>query len=353
MPVKLGPHAITPTAAGYLWAGRANITKQAFGVYVLRSAQSGAITVCRPIHALRTDSGAEAARDILRRLDSWGGYQPSYVELWNENEAGQRLGQGLERRVQLTAEAVQILHAAGIRVAGFSFSTGVPEPDDWAYIRANGFCGVDAIALHEYWGNQGFSTWNALRYRRVHDWLGGSHPPFIVTECGRDAVEGGAPGWRISGISGEAYVNELLAYDAHLSADAYVLGATVFTTGGFDTGWGNFDVDELVGLIIGTGPPPTRYSCVDGICVPDPGGPYATLAQCQAACVPPGQATAGFPWALFVGLGMGAVGAAVLLSEYLGVTPEIEMHLRPGYRLTDVQEIDEDQPVPPGYQIVG
>ena len=323
MPNKLGPHGLVTTNGGLLWASRANIAKQAFGIDLLRSAQAGAITVCRPIHMLRTDSGAEAARDIMRKLDEWGGYRPSYVELWNEaDELGQTLrptddchgGLGkatLDYRLALTREATQVLHANGIRVAGFSFSTGCPQPEDWLYLKSQGFGGVDAIALHEYWGNQGFSTWNALRYRRVHDWLAGRHPPLIVTECGRDAVEGGTPGWKLGGISGTQYVNEQLAYDAELSRDPYVLGATVFTTGGAPSGWGNFDVDDLVPLIIGGGGPP------------GPGGGNLGLV-----------------------LGLLAMSATglILLARLTKAGGQLQV--------TDLRELRPGEPVPPGYQII-
>jgi len=354
MPIKLGPQIYGVTDAGLLWARRANCTKQIFGTNALPHAQSGAITICRPIWRLRTDSGAEAARDIIRALDRWGGYRPSYVELWNESdEVGQRLGSGLERRVQLHEEAVPILHANGIRVAGFSFSTGNPgagwpgDTPDWEYLQSHGYAGVDAIALHAYWGNQRFTEGHALRHRRAHAITGGNHPPFLITECGRDAVEGGSPGWRLSGISGEQYVSELLAYDTELGHDPYVIGATVFTTGGFEHGWGNFDVDELVPAIIGTGPPPTRYSCSNGVCYANANGPYASLAECQAACQPGPQPTGGISLSLLFGLSLGAVGAGILLAEYLGVQPEIVM------RVSDVRELEEGQPIPPGYVIIG
>jgi len=315
VPNKLGPHGLATTGPGLLWASRANCVKQAFGVDLLRNAQAGALRVCRPIWRLRVDSGAEAARDIIRLYDSWD-YRPPITELWNEgDEVGQRLGNGLERRVQLTAEAVAIMHANGLKVAGFSFSTGVPEPADWAYVKSQGFAGVDYLAIHEYWGPEGFSTWNALRYRRVHEWLGGSHPPFIVTECGRDAVEGGTSGWKLAGITGAQYVNELLAYDAQLSADPYVLGATVFTTGGgYD--WGNFDVDDLVPLIIGSVPPPP----------------------------PPGPGDQG---GLALVLGVLALSTAGLLLLTRLTTEGGEL------RVTDLRELNPGEPIPPGYTVIG
>ena len=236
------------------WARVTPIVKQAFGVGALRVAPDGAVKICRPIWHLRTDSGVEAAREILRQYDAWG-YRPPITEFWNEgDEIGQRLGNGLERRVELMAEAVQVFHANNLQVAGFSFSVGNPEAEDWQYVREHGFAGVDYLAVHEYWGPDVNSTWNPLRHRRVHSWLGGVHPPFVITECGRDAVEGGQPGWLRCGISAEQYLTELIAYDYAIQQDPYVIGATVFTAGAAGAEWRYFDVDTLVPAILGTGP---------------------------------------------------------------------------------------------------
>ena len=106
---------------------------------------------------------------------------------------------------------------------------------------------------------------------------------------------------------------------------------------------------------LGTGPPPPppRYTCINGECVADASGEYGSLNECLATCQPPGQATAGIPWALLLGLAMGAAGFAVLAAARLGITPELEVVLSPGQRVVDVREINEGEPVPPGYRVVG
>jgi hypothetical protein len=148
--------------------------------------------------------------------------------------------------------ATRELHKAGYKVAGFSFSTGNPEPEVWRFLKNTGFAGVDAIALHEYWAKQGFSTWNALRYRRVHDWLGGNHPPFVITECGRDAIAGeggeGKPGWKLQGVSREDYAKELVSFSYQLEQDPYVIGAVVYTFGPW-VDFAGFDSEEIALLM--------------------------------------------------------------------------------------------------------
>jgi len=263
---KIGPHVLSNTAPALAWASQAPVVKQFERADALRAAPANALKVCRPIWHLRTDSGVEAARDIIRLYDSWG-YRPPITEFWNEgDEIGQHLGSGLERRVELTAEAVGVFHANNLQVAGFSFSVANGSEADWHYIRDHGFAGADYIALHEYWGNHGFTLDCALRHRRVHEWLGGVHPPIIITECGRDWIpEEGTfvGGWIAQGISAEQYLQELIAYDYALLQDSYVRGGTPFTAGAAgDPQWKYFDVDTLVPAILGAGPieEPVRLS---------------------------------------------------------------------------------------------
>lgn len=245
---KLGPHVIEITNNALQFASQAPTVLQIDGTAALQQARPGATTIFRHFFPVQNiyQSGRDAAAEVLVAL---GGYRPSYVVGFNE--IAQRLGNGLERYVEWHWEFTDLMHANGQPVAGFSFSTGNPEADDWRYLQSQGFGGCDAIAKHEYWGNQGFSTWNALRYRRAHDWMGGNHPPFIITECGRDAVEGSSAGWKISGVSAAQYVQELIAYDGEISLDPYVLGATVFTAGAPAGDWVNFDVDGIYQDILG------------------------------------------------------------------------------------------------------
>jgi hypothetical protein len=65
-------------------------------------------------------------------------------------------------------------------------------------------------------------------------------------------AEGGSPGWKLSGLSGEEYVALIVAYNAELAKLPYVIGATLYTAGPYP---GNpsqtpYGADELVDQII-------------------------------------------------------------------------------------------------------
>ncbi len=255
--MKLGPHIIRATGPALEWARRANIVKTIDDPMPLTIAPAHAIRVFRRYFPDQDGIAAQGGEAIARAIiDSLRGYNHPklYVELLNE---WRQFRDNIEFHADVVEAATGVLHAAGYKVAGFSFSTGNPEPDVWHYLQSRGFCGVDALSIHEYWAFAGFTTWNALRYRRVHEWLRGQHPPIIITECGRDAVGGeggeGKPGWKVQGVPPEQYVGELLAYAAELARDHYVLGATVFTNGPYED-FAAFDVDELVPRILALAP---------------------------------------------------------------------------------------------------
>ncbi|MDE3077199.1 MAG: hypothetical protein KGJ86_17415, partial [Chloroflexota bacterium] len=222
--MKLGPHVIQTTAAALAWAARAPTVKQLDGTAALRLALSGAMTIYRrywpdDVQNRRIAAGAvdETVQDILEGLE---GFRPSYVELFNE--VAQLLGAGLEEHADFVTGAADRLHRQGLKVLAFSFSTGNPGPGEWQYLRSRGFCGADAVGLHEYWGAAGLTPWHGLRHRLAHQWTAGQHPPFVVTECGRDAVDGGGGGWLSSNLEASQYLAELAAYDAAVSQDPYV-----------------------------------------------------------------------------------------------------------------------------------
>lgn len=246
----MGPHILNSTAQALAWAGRAGIVKS-LNAQALRSAQAGAVTVFRCYFTDQEQDAANAQYSVNKILGQLGGFRPTYVSLYNEWR--QKVGQGLESHVDFVSQCVPLLHSQGIKVAAYDFSTGNPEMTDWQYLQSRGYGGADAIGIHEYWPGQtgNFSTWNALRYRRAHQAVGGNHPPFIITECGADAVEGGSPGWKLSGISGSQYVSQLLAYKAQTEQDGYVIGCTPFTAGASGTQWGAFDTDEISDQISG------------------------------------------------------------------------------------------------------
>src|SRR3990167_2270404 len=128
----IGSHVLRRTDATMRWALHTKIIKQAFGADVLKEAKQlnpSITTICRPIWMLTTNA-IQAANSIISKYNEWN-FIPDYTELWNESdELGQNLHIGLERRLELHQIAVPILVAAGIKVAGFSFSVGQPQQAD-------------------------------------------------------------------------------------------------------------------------------------------------------------------------------------------------------------------------------
>lgn len=150
-------------------------------------------------------------------------------------------------------ERLRLMHAGGRRTAVGSWSVGVPDIPVWATyapvlaaMDAN-----DAIALHEYWSD-GYdlnNPWHVGRWRLVPEL---DNTKIVVTECGRDRVEGrGYSGWHLDPhLTAGAYLDELRAYGALLDAEPRVLGATVFTAGQItDAQWQPFEVNSIAAQI--------------------------------------------------------------------------------------------------------
>ncbi|HEX7593419.1 MAG TPA: hypothetical protein VF429_04535, partial [Anaerolineae bacterium] len=140
----------------------------------------------------------------------------------------------------------QLMHAQGERVAGFSWSTGNPVPDQLAWLApylVDAAAAVDAHAFHEYysmWG--GTKDWGG--YRAFERALPpNARKPVVITEAGLD--ENGQPsGGFIGRLSNADYVNLLKQYDQVLLQDPYVLGATIFQWG--DGAWPSFDLTPVI-----------------------------------------------------------------------------------------------------------
>lgn len=254
MITRLGPHAILPTEEAVAWARVAPVVKSLDRTAALQQAAPAALRVFRRYwseadqDAILTARDADrVVREIVAALDGYR-HPNLYVEVLNEVPSGRR-----DQYVALLRLVVPRLHAALVKVAGPSWSTGAYEQVDWDAFRAAGWCGLDAVALHAYWGNQGFTQWHALRYRTYWRPDQGDPGVLIVSECGRDKVEGGRGGWVADGLSEDAAVAELVAYDAEAARDRRVY-ATPFT-GGPTPDWRTFTTDPLSSrLIAATGP---------------------------------------------------------------------------------------------------
>ncbi len=250
---KLGPHvqfAPNLTNAEWAWVRQANIVKSMDYTAPLALAKPGAITIFRAFAEYQETYTPRAFFDLtLHRLQ---GFRPTYIEGLNEFQA--KAEYGLAQYILWMREFVQLAHASGYKVAGFSFPTGCPEPSDWLMLQDVDFAGIDTISIHAYWGGRGLTIHNALRHRQVHTWLSGNHPPFIITECGRDALEGyeaisgvrdAAPGWKLQAVQADVYLNELATFSKEIEQDDYILGATAFTIAPSEWKWSQFGLDEL------------------------------------------------------------------------------------------------------------
>ena len=162
------------------------------------------------------------------------------------------------------------LHAVGASVVVGNFSVGTPDFPAWtAYKPMLAAMGTrDYVGLHEYWADWEslHNTYHVRRFLRVPELAG---KRLVITECGRDVVEGrGQPGWKRSNISEEDYLAELAELGRLYDACPQVVGACVFTVGGF--GWGDFDVSGLWPHVVAeyaepepVEPPAERWEFVD------------------------------------------------------------------------------------------
>lgn len=142
------------------------------------------------------------------------------------------------------------LHQQGRNVALLCPSVGQYEPEIWEQLRpiAQEMTMNDVIVVHEYWA---FWTniddpgrWFCGRWTKT-EWL--HNVPIIVTEIGRDQISGqGWSGWKLLGISAEAYLEEIDEYHTRwLAPFPNVIGGTIFTVGN-DSKWRNYDVSQRV-----------------------------------------------------------------------------------------------------------
>ena len=166
-------------------------------------------------------------------------------------------------------ERLRLMHGLARRCAVGSWSVGIPDIPVWAtYTPVLGaMVAGDAVALHEYWSDaiDLANQWHVGRWRLVPKLRG---VPIVVTECGRDFVEGrGWSGWKLDpNCNANAYLAELRGYGTILDGAPNVLGATVFTAGQIvDPKWAPFEVNSIAAIIAAEStqaatPAPTPYT---------------------------------------------------------------------------------------------
>jgi hypothetical protein len=237
------------TPAALTWSRRAGIVKAVDRIDALVAAPDEAIRIFRQSYANEMDT-TDPLGTVNKIVQGLKGYwhRNLFVQVWC----------GAHPTLTQLKQAVTLCHLNNLKTVGSSWFTGDYTQQDWDAATA---AGVDAYGPQAYWGNLGFTISHALRYRSF--WRVGQ-APVLLLEVGRDKIEQGNAGWKISGVTTEQYALELEAYDAEISKDSYILGATPFTSGA-TKGWENFDMDPVSPLLPSGGlpvptPPPTYSS---------------------------------------------------------------------------------------------
>lgn len=151
---------------------------------------------------------------------------------------------------------LRLMHADGYHAVVGNWSVGTPDLPVWAIYRRvlDAMWPTDYVGLHSYWSDHADidNPWHCARWQFVPELAGRQ---IVVTECGRDVVEGrGQAGWRKS-CNAEEYLADLRKYNALLERYPNVVGACVFT-GGNVQAWEDFDVNDLWPRVVeGYGPP--------------------------------------------------------------------------------------------------
>ena len=224
----------------------------------------------------------------------------AYVDYWEiVNEQDPQGAEGHEVMARFFINAMDIAENWGLKLALFSYSMGVPEPDEWDAIAETGVfekaaSGRHSISLHEY-GQMPTDIGSLLgRYEALTDILKARRLsiPIYITEYAPDAWTlgnatsiikafesrsrnvsykeyeaaqfmlsmpnrtkysiadgmGTALGMRIAGVEAalmasftdDQLMSQVAQYDALVAQNPYIAGINIFTVGGFGS-WPQFD----------------------------------------------------------------------------------------------------------------
>ena len=160
---------------------------------------------------------------------------------------------------------MRLMHTVGLRSVVGNWSVGTPDLPVWQMYRPllaemRGDVDGDIVGLHQYWADYADigNRWHCGRWIMVPELAG---KQLVVTECGRDRVEGkGQPGWQLS-CDAATYMGDLRAYGRLLDQYPYVVGATVYQVGAIDHQWKPFDVTAIW---------PQVVSEYEGVSMPQP-----------------------------------------------------------------------------------
>lgn len=150
---------------------------------------------------------------------------------------------------------MRLMHTAGLRSVVGNWSVGTPDLPMWKWYRPllnemRGGDTPDLVGLHEYWADYAdiSNRWHCGRWTMVPELAG---KQLVITECGRDQVEGhGQAGWKLTCTALE-YKADLRAYSRLLDAYPQVMGATVYQVGAISHEWKPFAVDSIWPTVVG------------------------------------------------------------------------------------------------------
>lgn len=144
---------------------------------------------------------------------------------------------------------LQIMHANNRRAAVGCFSVGTPDLNVWPRYAAMlaAMNSNDVLALHEYWSDHADleNIWHVRRFTIPSVAASIGSRKIVITECGRDVVEGhGDAGWQQS-CSVAGYMEDLRRLSELYDACPNVIGATVYQVGSWDSTWAPFDATPV------------------------------------------------------------------------------------------------------------
>jgi len=141
---------------------------------------------------------------------------------------------------------MQFVRELGGHYCLFSFAVGNPaDLSLWQYLMPaiDAMEPGDYVGLHAYWGIDPTNTWHVARWQHVPELR---DVPIIVTEGGRDVVEGqGFPGWK-GHVNREQYLEEIETVNGIMESFPNVHGYALYTLGTEnDPRWRNFAIDDI------------------------------------------------------------------------------------------------------------
>jgi len=170
---------------------------------------------------------------------------------------------GLDARnlCQLEMERMEFAHDCGGHYCLFNFAVGNPaDLSFWQYLipAIDAMQPGDYVGQHAYWGVDPTNTWHVARWEHVPELR---DVPIIVTEGGRDVVEGqGWPGWR-GHVNRERYLAEIETVNGIMERFPNMYGYALYTLGAEnDPKWTDFALDDIW--------PSIRYSQVPSFLPP-------------------------------------------------------------------------------------